>query len=216
MNATTRRYFRELLASLPEYSWLGPIRPKLEDPAKAQAAASQIRARDLELDSLLHTTVVPTGFPIGTQSNGKVNATPTTAEAIMDVRRLPSESAEDALVRLRQIVNDPAVSVNYAPGTQPPATDPSSRTTPVYSAMQRAINRVYPRDAVVTSYMSRGSTDSSFLRARGIPMYGVPLFLREPGESRAHGNDERIATKTLDEGVESAVADRGLKPAGEN
>jgi acetylornithine deacetylase/succinyl-diaminopimelate desuccinylase-like protein len=46
LNATTRRYFREL-SNLPEYSWLGPIWPKLEDPAKAQAAASQIRARDL-------------------------------------------------------------------------------------------------------------------------------------------------------------------------
>jgi len=49
--------------------------------------------------------------------------------------------------------------------------------------------------------MTRGATDGSFLRARGMAVYGVPLFLKE-GESRAHGNDERIGPKNLEDGVE--------------
>jgi hypothetical protein len=33
-------------------------------------------------------------------------------------------------------------------------------------------------------------------------VYGAPVFLREPGESRVNANDERIGTKALDDGVE--------------
>lgn len=32
-------------------------------------------------------------------------------------------------------------------------------------------------------------------------VYGVPLFLREDRESRAHGNDERISWRNLDAGT---------------
>jgi acetylornithine deacetylase/succinyl-diaminopimelate desuccinylase-like protein len=60
---------------------------------------------------------------------------------------------------------------------------------------------LYPRDVVVP-FMSRGATDGSYLRAKGVAVYGVPIFLREGGESRAHGNDERITPKDLEDGVE--------------
>ena len=48
-----------------------------------------------------------------------------------------------------------------------------------------------------------------------MPVYGVPLFVREPGESRVHGNDERIAAKSLDDGVE-LLWQIVLETAGEN
>jgi acetylornithine deacetylase/succinyl-diaminopimelate desuccinylase-like protein len=82
-----------------------------------------------------------------------------------------------------------------------PATDPSSMATPLFQAMTRAIARTYPRDIVVP-YMARGATDGSFLRARGVPVYGVPVFVREGSDTRAHGNDERISPKNLEDGVE--------------
>ena len=48
----------------------------------------------------------------------------------------------------------------------------------------------------------RGATDGSFLRQKGIDVYGAPLFLREDKESRAHGNDERISLVSLSSGVQ--------------
>jgi acetylornithine deacetylase/succinyl-diaminopimelate desuccinylase-like protein len=191
----TRRYLREL-SRIPEYSWLEPLRRKLEDPATAQPAADQIRARDPELDAMLHTTVVPTILRAG----AKINVIPNTAEAQLDVERIPGETREEVIARLRQIVNDPSVEVSFAQGSQMPATDPSPITSPLYLAMQRAIARMYPRD-VVTPYMSRSGTDSSFLRAHGIAVYGVPIFQRD-SEVRAHGADERIATHNVEDGVE--------------
>lgn len=191
----TRRYLREL-SRIPEYSWLDPLRRKLEDPATAQPAASQIRARDAELDAMLHTTIVPTILRAGS----RINIVPNTAEAQLDVERVPGETRDEVLARLRQIINDPAVDLSYAPGPQVPGADPSPITTPLFLAMQRAIARMYPRD-VVSPYMARTGTDSSFLRSRGMAVYGVPIFLRD-AEIRAHGSDERIATRNLEDGVE--------------
>ncbi len=196
INQTTRRYFREL-SKLAEYSWLDPIRRRLDDPTTMQSAAGQIRAHDAELDDLLRTTIAPTMFRAG--SPGDV--IPSSAEARLNVMRMPSETREEVLARFKAIVNDPAVEITLAPGPQVPAAEPSAITTTLYHSMERAIGRLYPRDVVVP-FMSRGATDSSFLRARGTAVYGVPVFLREAGEGRSHGNDERILPKVLEDGVE--------------
>ena len=66
--------------------------------------------------------------------------------------------------------------------------------------MQQIFSKTAP-GAVVIPYMVRGATDGSFLREKGMDVYGVPLFLREDKESRAHGNDERIGVKTLGAGA---------------
>jgi acetylornithine deacetylase/succinyl-diaminopimelate desuccinylase-like protein len=50
--------------------------------------------------------------------------------------------------------------------------------------------------------MSRGASDGSFLRGRGMAVYGVPIFGTDGMESREHGNDERISPKNLEDGVE--------------
>jgi len=185
---TARRYFTAL-ADLPDYSWLKPLLPKLQNSATAQAAAAQVKMHDPELDDMLHTTVSPTPG-----SN---------VESVLDVRRMPiAETREDVLARFRQIVNDNSVEIAFAPGPPMPTTQASSRMTALYTAMERAIARIYPRDAVVAPFLSRGATDSGFLRSRGMPVYGVPLFLREPGETRVRAIDERITPKALDDGVE--------------
>jgi acetylornithine deacetylase/succinyl-diaminopimelate desuccinylase-like protein len=195
LNATTRRYLRDL-SRLPDYAWLQPLLLKLENPATAGAAANQVRARDPEVEAMLRTSVSPTMLRAG----AKVNVIPNTAEAQLDVRRLPNETKEEILARFRQIVNDTAIDVALAGGQQMPATEPSPLTTTLYHAMEHTI-KGHPED-IVLPYMSRGATDGSYLRARGIPVYGVPLFVKEGGDSRAHGNDERISPKNLDDGVE--------------
>src|SRR5579871_6238458 len=154
-NFTTRRYLREV-AKLPEYAWLAPLLPKLENPATVQGAANQIRNHDAELDAMLRTTVSPTMLNAGI----RVNVIPNTAEAQVDARRLPGESREDVLARFRTIVNDSAVEIALAPGQQMPATDPSPINGPLFKSMERAVARVYPRDVVVP-FMSRGATDGS-------------------------------------------------------
>ncbi len=197
LNSTTRRYLRDI-SRLSDYAWLTPILPRLENPLTAQAAANQIRVKDPEIDAMLHTTITATVVRAG----NTVNVIPTIAEAQLDVRRMPGEPREEMMARFRQTVNDSEVELSFAPGQQMSSTEPSPTSSPVYKAMERAINNLYPRETLVAPFMSRGATDGSFLRAKGVFVYGVPVFLREPGESRVHSNDERIAQKTVEDGVE--------------
>jgi len=191
LNATTRAYFAEF-ARLPAYAWLAPLLPRLETPE----AAAEVRRQDRELDAMLHTTVSPTTLEAGI----KINVIPNVAQAQLDVRRLPTETAAEVYARLRKIVDDPAVTVENAGGQQLPATEPSSLTTPLYLAMQKVFEREHPKARTVPLLM-RGATDGAFLRARGVAVYGVPLFARE-GEPRWHANDERISLDNFRSGVD--------------
>jgi len=57
--------------------------------------------------------------------------------------------------------------------------------------------------APVIPILSLGGTDSRFLRARGIPTYGLsPIALTEADARRAHGVDERIPLASLRAGIE--------------
>ena len=195
LNTTTRRYLTEM-AKLETFAWLAPLVARLENPLTALAAADDIRRRDPELDAQLRTTVSPDVMHAGTV----VNVIPTAAEAQVDVRRLPDETRDEVLARLRKIVRDPQVEVTPLPGHNMPATAPSSLQTLLYQAMESVFLQAGPR-ALVVPHMARGATDGAYLRQRGMAVYGVPLFRREDRDSRAHGNDERISPEILGEGA---------------
>ncbi|MCI0436754.1 MAG: M20/M25/M40 family metallo-hydrolase, partial [Gemmatimonadetes bacterium] len=150
LNTTTRRYLREI-AKLPDYKWLIPHLPRLENGAGATAVAGEIRKQDTELDAQLRTSLSPTMLAAGV----KINVIPNVAEAQVDVRRMPDETREEVTARLRKIIADPAVEVKAAPGQTMPATEPSALTTPLYLAMERVFRNTSPR-SVVVPYMSRG------------------------------------------------------------
>jgi acetylornithine deacetylase/succinyl-diaminopimelate desuccinylase-like protein len=166
--------------------------PKLETPE----AAAEVRRHDRELDAMLHTSVSPTMLEAGV----KINVIPNTAVAQLDVRRLPTETQEEIYARFRAIIDDPAVTVENAGGQQLPATEPSSLTTSLYLAMRKVFESGHPKSRTVPLLM-RGATDGALLRAKGVAIYGVPLFARE-GEPRWHGNDERISLANFRNGVE--------------
>jgi acetylornithine deacetylase/succinyl-diaminopimelate desuccinylase-like protein len=195
LNSTTRTYFREI-AKLPDYAWLAPMIPRLENAATSSPAANEIRARDAELGTMLRFTMSPTLLNAGL----KINVIPNTAEVQVDGRRLPDETHEEIFARIMRIIDDPAISIEPPERPEQPATEPSSLTTPLYAAMQTVFLEAMP-NAIVVPFLMRGTTDGAFLRAKGIAVYGVPVF-RKDGELRMHGNDERISLENLRTGTE--------------
>jgi acetylornithine deacetylase/succinyl-diaminopimelate desuccinylase-like protein len=194
LNATTRAYFNTM-AKLPDYAWLTPLIPKLANAATASATANEIRKRDPEIHAMLRTTVSATMLSAGT----KINVIPNSAEAQLDARRLPTESREQVFERFRKIIDDPAITIE-ATSSQQPSTEPSSLTSKLYLAMEKVFRAEAP-NAVVVPFLMRGTTDGAYLRAKGMAVYGVPLF-RKDGELRLHGNDERISLVNLRAGTE--------------
>jgi acetylornithine deacetylase/succinyl-diaminopimelate desuccinylase-like protein len=202
LNPTTRDYFRSL-AKLPEYASLAPAFARLEDAGQAGAARREIARRDPMLAAMLATTVSPTMLSAGV----KVNVIPAVAEGQVDVRRLPNETPEEIVERFREIIGDPQVSVQRLQGEKEqemPATEPSSRASALYAAIEEAVRAERGSDgapSAVLPVMLLGATDGSYLRARGIGVYGIPLFPTPVEERRAHGNDERVPAASFARGV---------------
>jgi hypothetical protein len=71
-------------------------------------------------------------------------------------------------------------------------------TTTLYKAIEHAVQKAHPR-AIAIPYMQHGSTDGAELRAKGMAVYGVPLF--DESDNRLHGNDERIAVTNFEAGA---------------
>src|SRR5262249_56229069 len=97
------------------------VRRRLDDRGTAMAAVKEIRARDPELSAMVQTTFVPTILRAG----NKINVIPNSAEAQIDVQRMPGETREEVLARFKQVINDSAVEVTFAPGPQMPVTEAS-------------------------------------------------------------------------------------------
>ncbi len=194
LNATTRAYLAAI-GKLPDYAWLAPLVPRLEDPSTASRTADEIRKRDPEINAMLRTTVSATMLSAGT----KINVIPNVAEAQLDARRLPTETRDQVFERFRKIIDDPAVTIE-ATSSQQPSTEPSSLTSPLYRAMEKVFVATAP-NALVVPFLMRGTTDGAYLRAKGMAVYGVPIF-RKDGDLRLHGNDERMSLDNLRSGTD--------------
>ncbi|MEO2167502.1 MAG: M20/M25/M40 family metallo-hydrolase [bacterium] len=165
---------------------------KKELPAKAQASA----LADPVLAASLRTTCIATLIEGGT----RVNALPGSAEANVNCRILPDSSPEEVHRVLTQIIDDPEIEILASSEFGFGEPSPIDGTTP--AAIRTIAETMWPGIEIIP-FMSRGATDSRFLRAAGIPAYGIsPIAIGEEDGRRAHGIDERIPAASLEPGVE--------------
>jgi acetylornithine deacetylase/succinyl-diaminopimelate desuccinylase-like protein len=71
----------------------------------------------------------------------------------------------------------------------------------VLGPVERVTAALFPGVPVVP-VMSTGATDSLYLRAAGIPTYGVDGMFMDMDDVRAHGRDERVPVASFYEGQE--------------
>jgi acetylornithine deacetylase/succinyl-diaminopimelate desuccinylase-like protein len=179
-----------------------PVRGALErlvtSAPEVAPGDEQIVSTDRYLNALIHTTCVTTML----QASPQANVLPTTAEAVVNCCILPDETPAQVKAALELAIGDPAVTVRLEPraGGVAPLTEIDAS---VMDAVRNAAAR-WP-GAVVYPTMLIGSSDSRFLRAAGIRSYGLyasPTSFAEATAGRtAHGPDERVPTKWLDDGV---------------
>ena len=102
--------------------------------------------------------------------------------------------ASDSPTRAIKITNTQAKEPDFPKSTLP--VDPSvlAATTEITKAMFG--------DIPVVPTMSTGATDSHYLRAVGIPSYGISGIFSLPGETNAHGRDEKLRVKSYYDGLE--------------
>ena len=170
--------------------WLSDIRAALRDSAAVRGLTS-----DLTYNALLRNTISITGL----KGSNKTNVIPPIATAAIDVRLLPGQDPAAFLAELVRVIGDTAVTVKPQ-GPSWPATE-SSTETEMFRAIADVARHDHP-EALVTTMMLAGFTDSHHFRRMGIASYGLGPFPLTQDDSRGvHGNDERISIVALRSGV---------------
>jgi acetylornithine deacetylase/succinyl-diaminopimelate desuccinylase-like protein len=67
--------------------------------------------------------------------------------------------------------------------------------------VEAVTRRLWPGVPVIP-LMETGATDGAYLRAAGVPTYGVSGVFIDIDDVRAHGRDERIIVSSFYDGVE--------------
>jgi len=192
-NEVTRAYFagREKTESGP----LGnAMRAWLRNPADG-AAADAIEADEGEA-GLTRTRCVATTLAGG----HALNALPQTATANINCRIMPGVSPDAIRDELERVAADKGVAVARA--DKEVASLASPLRADIMEAHAAAVHALHPGVPVLPE-MSAGASDARPFRVAGIPVYGVDGAWRVvPADLRAHGRDERLPVKALDDDVE--------------
>jgi acetylornithine deacetylase/succinyl-diaminopimelate desuccinylase-like protein len=196
MNETTRAYFTE--RAKQETGALGEAMRRWVANPDDGAAADAIEANELEV-GLTRTRCVATMLAGGHADN----ALPQLAEAKVNCRIMPGVQPATVEAELKQVVG-PDVEVRPDDDLGRP-TPASPLRADVLGAYRAAVNARHPGSPIIPQ-MSTGATDGLEFRAAGIPVYGVDGgWGISPDDERAHGKDERLPVKALDDAVDHWV-----------
>jgi acetylornithine deacetylase/succinyl-diaminopimelate desuccinylase-like protein len=187
LNPVNKAFF-ERTATIETPEMAAAMRAIVANPN--DAAASATISRDPRYRSMLRTTCVATMLTGGHARN----ALPQTASANINCRMAPGHDPADVRAQLIKAINDTGVSVSRA-ATMERAT-PSPLTPEIMGPIEKVTREVYGPGVVVVPTMGTGATDSKYLRAVGIPGYGVSGLFGDPNDARAHGKDERVLIKS--------------------
>jgi acetylornithine deacetylase/succinyl-diaminopimelate desuccinylase-like protein len=188
-NDVTRAYFRAM-SGIEK----GAVSADLAAVANGDTAAMTRAAQaSTSWNATLRTTCVATML----EGGHALNALPQLAAATVNCRVLPEDSVEYVTETLRRVVADSAVRVivNGAPRGAPP----SPMRGDLLSAVGAVTTELWPGVATVPM-MVMGATDGMYLRAAGIPTYGVQGLFYDRDDIRFHGRDERLKVQSFYEG----------------
>ena len=193
LNPVTREFFSKT-GELEEPAMGRAMKALVANPGDQAAAA--VVAADPRYSSMLRTTCVATMLSGGHATN----ALPQLAEANVNCRIYPDETAEQVRGVLAGAIADTAVQVIIR--SQRPPAPPSPLLPEVMEPVGRITRELFGNVPVIP-VMSTGATDSRFFRQRGVPAFGVSgLFLDPTVDARAHGRDERMRVQSFYEGQE--------------
>lgn len=193
LNEVTRAFFTQtaLIETPPMARAMRAIVANL----KSSTALAVVTA-DREYNTLLRTTCVATMLSGGHATN----ALPQLADANVNCRIYPTETAESVRLALARVIADTTVHVIIK--TQRPASPPTAMSVEMMDAVTHTTKEIFG-DIPVIPTMLAGATDSRFFRTIGVPAYGVSgLFLDPATDARAHGRDERMRIQSFYEGQE--------------
>ena len=193
LNETTRMYFER--NALQESGQTKADMLAMATAPTDMTAAKRLAASSPNYNANMRTTCVATMLNGGHAQN----ALPQTAQANINCRMLPDENPDSVLATLRKVVADSMVTITCTYASIQGPRSPIRKD--VLETVDKLTASIWP-GVIVTPSMSTGASDGRFLRAAGMPVYGISGMFIDVDDIRAHGRDERIGMKQFYDGVE--------------
>jgi acetylornithine deacetylase/succinyl-diaminopimelate desuccinylase-like protein len=187
-NEATSAYFHQM-ARIET----GPAGQALENFDGSKTSLQRAAAASPTWNAMLRTTCVATQI----EGGHAINALPQLAAANINCRILPEDSIEYVQQTLTRIIDDPQVSISTIGETGKGPASPLSLA--IMNAVAVATKEEWPSIPVVP-IMVPYATDGRYLRAAGIPTYGVQGLFMDRDDIRFHGRDERLLVSSFFEG----------------
>jgi len=186
------KFFKDVapLQLEPMRSKFANIRASLQDPAFVRELS-----QNREYNFLLRNTVSLTMLTGSKQTN----VIPNLATCNLDVRLLPDEKREDFLAALKTVIDDPSIKIENVNTFKPPNS--SAVDTELFNVITQVTKTNHP-EAIVTTKLLSGYTESQLYRQLGIIAYGwAPIYTTPEENEGVHGNNERITVRNIREGI---------------
>jgi len=186
------KFFRDVapLQKEPWRSRFASITESLKDPAFVKELTGE-----REYNFLLRNTISLTML----DGSKQTNVIPNTASCNLDVRLLPGEDPKEFLATLTRVINDSTIKIQNVNTFKPPNSSPID--TELFQTISR-ITKIHHPEALITTKMLSGYTESQLYRQLGIIAYGwAPVYTTVEENEGVHGNNERITVKNIREGT---------------
>jgi acetylornithine deacetylase/succinyl-diaminopimelate desuccinylase-like protein len=195
LNDVTRPFLEQSAKVEPRPEMAAAMRALAANPKDSAAAATL--STDPRFASMLRTSCVATRLSGG----HAYNALPQRATANINCRIAPTSSFEETRAALVRVMADTGIHIDY---TVVPDGKFGTAVAPVDPELLTAATELTKRmwgDIPVIPTMSTGATDGKYMRAVGIPTFGISGLFSEAGESNAHGRDEKMRVKSFYDGL---------------
>jgi acetylornithine deacetylase/succinyl-diaminopimelate desuccinylase-like protein len=169
----------------------------LFDSSKTAEAQEYFRKNNIEMNSILRTSISPNIIQGGFRSN----VIPSEATATLDIRAIPGEDMDEFKEMMTKVIDDPGViieSTQTGAAANAPPPPASGIQTEMFKTLERVQQKYYP-GTVTIPWMATGATDMRGLRAKGAQCYGIGAEV--PAEDLVahamHSDNERIKESGL-------------------
>lgn len=186
------KFFKDI-APLQQEPWrlkFANISESIKDPAFVREMTGQ-----REYNFLLRNTISLTML----NGSKQTNVIPNVATCNLDIRLLPGEEPAEFLKALTAVIGDPSITIKNINTFKPPNSSPID--TELFSVIAQVTKANHP-EALVTTKMLSGYTESQLYRQLGITAYGwSPIYTTVEENEGVHGNNERIRVADVRQGT---------------
>ena len=144
------------------------------------------------LSAQVRTTTAVTMMTAGT----KENVLPQQAEAVVNFRLRPGDTAADVAAHLRRVIDDPEIEISQR-GKANEASPVAALDSAGYELVSDAIRQTFPEAIVVPGLVVGGTDTRHYVRLAQASLRFGPMRLGPSDLARIHGTNERIAVTNL-------------------